>query len=249
MLRSRLRNIANELLEARPCVGMELTLFKLRLLAHVLTFKGSHTDIRRQDYKRGNGCLSSCAWSLCFRPFPTLKQVCKRRYGTSLAFLLLPHKPYFPALASSLAIAVASFLWTITLQTRAVPEDDVFQQAVNYVFTGKIDPGAGPEIVDRKSCVVVVPEKFGGYARYYLTRFKMDDARISNKYSGREVSYELEVAGDDILVEYLKIDKTTVDYGFKSAHISLPGNIDQIKRALQLIFAEYCKADKPKSPF
>ena len=149
----------------------------------------------------------------------------------------------------SLAIAVASFLWTITLQTRAVPEDDVFQQAVNYVFTGKIDPRAGPEIVDRKSCVVVVPEKFGGYARYYLTRFKMDDARISNKYSGREVSYELEVAGDDILVEYLKIDKTTVDYGFKSAHISLPGNIDQIKRALQLIFAEYCKADKPKSPF
>jgi len=105
----------------------------------------------------------------------------------------------------SLAIAVASFLWTITLQTRAVPKDDVFQQAVNYVFTGKIDPGAGPEIVDRKSCVVVVPEKFGGYARYYLTRFKMDDARISNKYSGREVSYELEVAGDDILVEYLKI--------------------------------------------
>src|SRR6266478_8345639 len=82
----------------------------------------------------------------------------------------------------SLAIAVASFLWTITLQTRAVPEDDVFQQAVNYVFT-------------------------------------------------------------------VKIDKTTVDYGFKSAHISLPGNIDQIKRALQLIFAEYCKADKPKSPF
>ena len=40
----------------------------------------------------------------------------------------------------SLAIAVASFLWTITLQTRAVPKDDVFQQAVNYVFTGKIDP-------------------------------------------------------------------------------------------------------------
>jgi len=149
----------------------------------------------------------------------------------------------------SLAIAVASFLWTITLQTRAVPEDDVFQQAVNYLFTGKIDPGASPEIVDRKSCVVVVPEKFGGYARYYLTRFKMDDARISNKYSGREVSYELEVAGDDILVEYLKIDKTTVDYAFKSAHIFLPGNIDQIKRALQLIFAEYCKADKPKSPF
>jgi hypothetical protein len=76
----------------------------------------------------------------------------------------------------------------------------------------------------------------------------MDEARINNKYSGRETSYELEVAGDDVLVEYLKIDKT-VDYGFKSAHISLPGNIDQTKRALRLIFAEYCKADQPKSPF
>jgi hypothetical protein len=40
----------------------------------------------------------------------------------------------------SLAIAVASFLWTIALQAGAVPEDDVLQRAVNYVFTGKIDP-------------------------------------------------------------------------------------------------------------
>ncbi len=101
----------------------------------------------------------------------------------------------------SLVIAVASFLWTITLQTRAVPEDDVFQQAVNYIFTGKIDPGVGPEIVDRKSCVVVVPEKFGGYARYYLTRFKMDDARIipglrdDPKIVGRD---DTKVVGDSV---------------------------------------------------
>lgn len=137
----------------------------------------------------------------------------------------------------------------MTLQTRAVPGDDLFQQAVNYVFTGKLDPRVAPEIVDRKSCVVVVPAKFEGYARYYLTRFKMDEARFSSRYSGRETLYELEVAGDDVLVEYLKPDKTTVDYGFKSAHIPLPGNIDQTKRALGLIFSEYCKAEKPKSPF
>ena len=149
----------------------------------------------------------------------------------------------------SLAIAAASLLWTVALQTRAVPGDDLFQQAVNYVFTGKINPKAAPEIVDRKSCVVVVPAKFEGYARYYLTRFKMDEARFSSRYSGRDASYELEVAGDDIIVEYLKPDKTTVDYGFKSAHISLPGNIDQTKKALALIFTEYCKAEKPKSPF
>ena len=149
-----------------------------------------------------------------------------------------------------LHIAVVSFFWTVTLQTRAVAEDDVFQQAVNYVFTGRIDPRDGPDIVDRKSCIVVVPDpKFKRYARYYLSRFKMDAARVSKKYSGREISYELEVDGDDVLLEYLNIDKTTVDYRFKSAHISLPGNIDQTEKALRLIFAEHCKADKPKTPF
>jgi len=34
-------------------------------------------------------------------------------------------------------------------------EDDVFQQAVNYIFTGRIDPKDGPEIVDPKACIVV----------------------------------------------------------------------------------------------
>jgi hypothetical protein len=48
-----------------------------------------------------------------FRPFPALKQVRKRRYGTSLAFLLLPHKPYFPALASK---ALCSSLIGYTLK-------------------------------------------------------------------------------------------------------------------------------------
>jgi hypothetical protein len=52
-----------------------------------------------------------------------------------------------------------------------------------------------------------------------------------------------------MMSSYLKADKTTVDYGFKSAHISLAGNIDETKKALHLIFAEHCKPDKPKSPF
>jgi hypothetical protein len=59
----------------------------------------------------------------------------------------------------------------------------------------------------------------------------------------------LEVQGDDILLEYLSADKRTVAYGFKSAQISLPGNIDQTEKALKIIFAEHCKSDKPKSPF
>lgn len=118
------------------------------------------------------------------------------------------------------------------------------------MFTGRTDPPDGPEIIDRKSCVVVVPEpKFNRYARYYLSRFKMDTARISKKYAGPRTLYELEVEGDDVIFEYLKPDKVTVDYGFRSAHISLPGDPDQTEKALALIFSQYCKREKPSTPF
>ncbi|MFZ1882740.1 MAG: hypothetical protein WAU53_03850 [Rhodoplanes sp.] len=152
----------------------------------------------------------------------------------------------------SVAIAVALFLWMAPLQTRAITEDDVFQQAINYIFTGQIDPNPKhqPEIVDRKTCVVVVPKpNINRYARYYLNRFKMDVSRISKRYAGRRVFYELEVEGDDIIFESLKADKTTVEFGLRSVHISLPGNIDQTEKALKLVFARYCKPDKLKSLF
>jgi hypothetical protein len=71
----------------------------------------------------------------------------------------------------------------------------------------------------------------------------------AKKYAGAQALYELEVEGDDVILEYLKADKTTADYGFKTAHISLPGNIDQVEKALRIISSEYCKADTPKSPF
>ena len=151
----------------------------------------------------------------------------------------------------SLAVAaIASMLWLVPLQTSALSEDDVFQQAINYIFTGRIDPKDGPEIVDPKTCIVVVPEPdLNRYARYYLNRFKMDVSRISKKYAGRQVLYELEVEGDDVILEFLKADKATVNFGFKSAHISLPGNIDRTEKALHLVFDGHCKADQPKSPF
>lgn len=144
-------------------------------------------------------------------------------------------------------IAVA-FFWMASPQ--AMTEDDVFQRAINYVFTGQIDPKNHPELVNEKSCIVVIPESnLNRYVRYYLSRFKMDVSRISKKYTGRQVFYELEVEGDDIIVEYLNADKRTVQFGFKSAHIPLPGNIEQTEKALKLIFAEHCKSDKPGSPF
>jgi len=61
--------------------------------------------------------------------------------------------------------------------------------------------------------------------------------------------YELEVEGDDVVFEYLKPDKVTVDYGFRSAHISLPGDPEQTEKALALIFSQYCKREKPSTPF
>jgi hypothetical protein len=143
---------------------------------------------------------------------------------------------------AALALVLASLLWTVVVQSRAAAAEDRFQHAVNYVFTGKVDPPNGPEIVDRNSCIILVPEpKFNRYARYHLSRFKMETARISKKYAGSQTLYELEVEGDDVILEYLKADKTTVDYGFRSAHISLPGDPDQTDKALALIFSQYCK--------
>jgi hypothetical protein len=77
----------------------------------------------------------------------------------------------------------------------------------------------------------------------------MDTARISKKYAGSQTLYELEVEGDDVLLEYLKPDKTTVDYGFRSAHILLPGDPDQTNKALGLIFSQFCTVERPRSPF
>jgi hypothetical protein len=149
----------------------------------------------------------------------------------------------------SLAIAVVSFFGTAPLQLRAMT-DDVFQHAVNYVFTGSVDPPNSPQIVDRKSCVVVLPDpKNKRYIRYYLGRFKMDVSRISKTYSGRQTFYVLEVEGDDVVVEYLNLDKMGVVNRFKSAQISLPGNIAQTEKALHLIFSEHCRADDPRPPF
>ena len=150
----------------------------------------------------------------------------------------------------SLAVAAFSFFGAVSLQTPAQAETDLFQQAVNYVFTGQVDPKDGPEIADRKSCVIVLRDpNFNRYIRYYLGRFKMDDALFDKKYSGSRVSYEVNVKSDDTLIEYLNPDKKTVIQGYRSAQIPLPGDIDQTRKALNIIFTDYCKFQKPKTPF
>ena len=151
---------------------------------------------------------------------------------------------------SAVAASLFGIVSLVSLQTPALSEVDVFQQAVNYVFAGSIDPQDGPEIVDRKSCVIVLRDpKFNRYIRYYLNRFNMDDAIFGKKYSGSRPYYELDVKGDDVVIEYLNPDKKTVVQGYRSAQIPLPGDIDQTQKALRIIFTDHCKAEKPKAPF
>ena len=140
---------------------------------------------------------------------------------------------------------VVVFLWIVPLQIWALAEDDPLQKAVNYLFTGRNDPQDAPEILDRKSCVVVVPlPKSKQSIRYYLGRFKMDTAFINKTYAGSETIYSLDVKGAEVVVEYLNPGKSTVLHGHKSAQISLPGDIDQTNKALALI-ASLCRNSKP----
>ena len=142
---------------------------------------------------------------------------------------------------------VVVFLWIVLAQIHALAEDDSLQQAVNYLFTGRDDPQDAPEILDRKSCVVVVPDsKSKQSIRYYLGRFRMDTAFINKTYAGSETVYSLDVKGGEVIVEYLDLDKSRVLHGHKSAQISLPGDIDQTNKALALI-ASLCTNGKQKT--
>ena len=146
------------------------------------------------------------------------------------------------------AAAALSAVLTAAPSTRAA-DNGVFQQAVNYAFLGRIDPPEGAEIVNRKDCIVVAPDpRFKRYVRYYLSRFKLDAARFNKRYSGARTLHDLDVQGDDVILEYLAPDKTTVIQGYKSAQIPLPGEIGPTQKALQII-SDSCKAEGPKIPF
>lgn len=148
----------------------------------------------------------------------------------------------------SAALVLITFIAAAVLVPRA-RADDLLQQAFNYVLTGKVDPADVPEIVDRKACVVVMQDPtFRRYRRFYFGRFKLDAARFNKRYSGPRVTYDLDVQGDDIILEYLSPDKTTVLQAYKSAQIPLPGELDPTQRALKII-SDACKTEGPKAPF
>jgi hypothetical protein len=146
-------------------------------------------------------------------------------------------------------VVAAAVVAAVYAPARASAEADRFRQAVNYVFTGRIDPPNAPEIVDRDACVVVVQDpRYKRYIRYYLGRFRIEDALFDKRYSGSRESYVLDVRGDDVIVEYLNTDKQTVAQSYRSAQIPLPGDIDQTRKALQIV-SDGCKSKKSNTPF
>jgi hypothetical protein len=75
-----------------------------------------------------------------------------------------------------LAILMAATTWVGT----AIPENDEFRQAVNYVFSGNIE-GRTPQllssIVDEHNCIVSV-ETPGNSWVYYMKEIKSDSIVI-----------------------------------------------------------------------
>jgi hypothetical protein len=151
----------------------------------------------------------------------------------------------------ALAVALTAVAWTVAAPAAGAADPDRFQQAVNYIFTGNANPTEYDELVDRSACVVVVPDPgFKRYIRYYLSRFRMDDAFFDKKYSGSRVLYTLDVKGDDIIIEYLLPDKQTVTQRYRTAQIPLPGDdIDLTQKAFKIVADDGCKPEKSKAPF
>lgn len=146
-------------------------------------------------------------------------------------------------------LACLAALAAVLSVDRASAQDNALQLAVNYIFTGRVDPPTVPEITDRNACIVVLPDRRNNrHVRYYLKRFNVDTAWFSKRYAGRDVLYTLEVEGADTIVEYLTADKSRVSYGFKSTNIPLTGDVDLTKKALERV-ASLCPPERPKAPF
>jgi hypothetical protein len=148
-------------------------------------------------------------------------------------------------------IGLAALAWLAAGGVAVAAPADLFQQAVAYIFTGRVDPPEPVEIVDRKACIVIVPDaRFKRLVRYHLASFDMDHARFNTRYSGTRAVYELDVRGDDVILEYLDPLSRNVLQSYRSAQIALPGAIEQTRRALDVVFAEEnCKPPAQKTPF
>jgi len=130
-----------------------------------------------------------------------------------------------------LAILMAATTWVGT----AIPENDEFKQAINYVFSGNIE-GRTPQllssILDENKCIIAV-ETPGNSWVYYMKEIKPDSVVIDEH--NRKISFE----GDDTIVEHTYEGLPKVEKDNRNS-ITLRGDIERTKDALKLIFTKYC---------
>jgi len=117
----------------------------------------------------------------------------------------------------------------------AIPENDEFKQAINYVFSGNIE-GRTPQllssILDENKCIIAV-ETPGNSWVYYMKEIKPDSVVIDEH--NRKISFE----GDDTIVEHTYEGLPKVEKDNRNS-ITLRGDIERTKDALKLIFTKYC---------
>ena len=130
-----------------------------------------------------------------------------------------------------LAILMAATAWIGT----AIPENDEFKQAINYVFSGNIE-GRTPQllssIIDENKCIISV-ETPGNSWVYYMKEIKPNSVVIDEH--NRKISFE----GDNTIVEHTFEGLPKVEKDNKNS-ITLRGDIERTKNALKLIFTKYC---------
>jgi hypothetical protein len=131
----------------------------------------------------------------------------------------------------SAAILVAVTAWAGT----AISDDDAFKQAVNYVFSGNVE-GRTPQllisIVDENKCIISV-ETPGNSFLYYLKEIRPGSIMIDENTG--KISFE----GDSTVVEHTFEQLPKVDRDNKGS-ITLRGDIERTRNALELIFSKYC---------
>jgi hypothetical protein len=129
------------------------------------------------------------------------------------------------------AILMAATTWV----GAAIPENDEFKQAINYIFSGNIE-GRTPQllssILDENKCIISV-ETPGNSWVYYMKEIKPDSVVIDEH--NRKISFE----GDNTIVEHAFEGLPKVEKDNKNS-ITLRGDIERTKDALKVIFTKYC---------
>lgn len=160
-----------------------------------------------------------------------------------------------PIINKTLNAAIISVFAALIFATpyHAIASDDVFRQAVNYVFLGNVNGDPTPDgerilSADQDTCVVVKEDVFRTNSstttrqwKYYLKRIL---AMNSSPYGG------LLIEGDEPVAQLLVKDGDVwkIISSEKRTLIPLYGNIERTTNALRLIFSKFCPP-KAKAPF